>query len=58
MRARRGSLFGIAIVAAFFVIAAIMLVPGLATLVGRAIANLWVTVMGAVASILGGFIGH
>lgn len=58
MRARRGSLFGIAIVAAFFVIAAIVLVPGLATLVGRAIANLWVTVMGAVAGILGGFIGH
>lgn len=57
MSSRRGSFFGIAIVAVFFVIAAVMLVPGFATLIGRVIANLWVTVMAAVAGILGGFIG-
>ena len=34
-----------------------LLVPGFATLLGRVVANLWVTVMGAVAGILGGFMG-
>jgi len=57
MKTRRGSLFGIAIVAAFFAIAAFMLVPGFATLLGQAIASLWVTVIGALAGIVGGLFG-
>ncbi|MEQ1692151.1 MAG: hypothetical protein ABMA00_12755 [Gemmatimonas sp.] len=56
MNAKR--LVGWALIAAFVVVVAVMLAPGFATLVGRAIANLWVTVMGAVAGILGGFIGQ
>ncbi len=55
MNAKR--LVGAALITAFVVVAAALLVPGLATVVGRAIANLWVTVMAAVAGILGGFIG-
>lgn len=43
------------IVVAGFVVA--LLVPGFATLLGRVVANLWVTVMSAVAGILGGFMG-
>lgn len=39
------------------VVAAVALVPGFAALVGRMVANLWVTVMSAVAGILGGFFG-
>lgn len=54
---KRGSVFGIAIIVLFFAIAAVALVPGFATIIGRLIANLWVTVMAAVAGILGGFIG-
>ncbi|MEZ5970576.1 MAG: hypothetical protein R3C31_02040 [Hyphomonadaceae bacterium] len=57
MKTARGSFFGIAIIAVFFVLAIVMLVPGFATIVGGLIANLWVTVMGAVAGILGGLIG-
>lgn len=48
---------GWALVATLAVVVAAMLVPGFATVIGRAIANLWVTVMAAVAGILGGFIG-
>ncbi|MGQ0534063.1 MAG: hypothetical protein ACT4OF_15430 [Caulobacteraceae bacterium] len=55
-QAARGRLGAILIVA-LAAIALAFLVPGLATLVGRLIANLWVTVMGAVAGILGGFFG-
>ncbi|MEQ1817661.1 MAG: hypothetical protein ABL871_03545 [Terricaulis sp.] len=56
MNAKR--LVGLALIAAFVVVVAALPVPGFATLVGRAIANLWVTVMAAVAGLLGAFIGQ
>lgn len=55
MNAKR--LFGVALIAVFVIVAAALLVPGFATIIGRMIANLWVTVMAAVAGILGGLIG-
>ena len=45
------------LVIAAITIAIALLVPGFATILGRLIANLWVTVMGAVAGILGGLMG-
>jgi hypothetical protein len=50
-------ILGPALIIALVIVAALLLVPGFATLIGRMIANLWVTVMAAVAGILGGFIG-
>lgn len=47
--------FAIVLIVGF---AVALLVPGFATLLGRLVANLWVTVMGAVAGILGGFMGR
>jgi hypothetical protein len=55
-QAARGGLGAILIVA-LVAIALVFLVPGFATVIGGLIANLWVTVMGAVAGILGGFFG-
>ncbi len=55
-QAARGGLGAILIVA-LVAVALVFLVPGFATLIGSLIANLWVTVMGAVAGILGGFFG-
>lgn len=55
MNARR--LIGAALIAGFAIGAVLLLVPGFATLVGRLIANLWVTVLAAVAGILGAFLG-
>lgn len=49
--------WGAVCVAAVVVATALLLVPSLATLMGRLVANLWVAVMGAVAGILGGMIG-
>lgn len=48
---------GAVLVLLVVVIAAAALVPGFAAFVGRMVANLWVTVMSAVAGILGGFLG-
>lgn len=48
---------GAVLVLLVVVIAAAALVPGFAAVVGRMVANLWVTVMSAVAGILGGFLG-
>lgn len=48
-----GAIFLIALVAA----AVAFLVPSFATILGGLIASLWVTVMGAVAGILGGLMG-
>lgn len=53
--ARRG--IGAMIVVAMVVGAVALLVPGFATILGGLIASLWVTVMGAVAGILGGLMG-
>lgn len=55
MNARR--FIGAALIVGFVIAAAALLVPGFATLVGRLIANLWVTVLAAVAGILGAFLG-
>ncbi len=52
---RRG--LGALLIVALVIIAALLLVPSFATLLGRLVANLWVTVMGAVAGILGGLMG-
>jgi len=48
---------GIIVLAAVVIAAAMLLVPGVATFVGGLIASLWITVMGAVAGILGGILG-
>lgn len=53
MSGKRALSFGL--IAALVVVAVLLLVPGFATIVGRMIANLWVTVMAAVAGILGAF---
>lgn len=45
------------LILAVAVVAAAALVPGFATFVGRLVANLWVTVMSALAGIVGGFFG-
>lgn len=55
-QAAKGGL-GAALIILAVAIAIAFLVPGFATVVGRLIANLWVTVMAAVAGILGAFIG-
>lgn len=39
------------------ILTAAALTPGFATFIGRMVANLWVTVMSAVAGLLGGFFG-
>jgi hypothetical protein len=49
---------GAALIIAAVAIALILLVPGFATLLGRLVADLWVTVMGAVAGLLGGVFGQ
>lgn len=54
---RRRSFWGGLIVVVLVIAAALLLAPNFATLMGRFVANLWVTVMGAVAGILGGLIG-
>ena len=53
--ARRNA--GAVLILIVVVLAAAALVPGFATFVGRVVANLWVTVMGAVAGLLGSFFG-
>jgi hypothetical protein len=52
----RGGL-GAVLIIAVAAIAVAFLVPGFATVLGALIADLWVTVMAAVAGILGGFFG-
>lgn len=54
--AAKGSLGAVLIIAAV-AIGVTLLVPGFATILGRLIANLWVTVMAAVLGILGGLMG-
>jgi hypothetical protein len=53
----KGGIGAVVIVAAI-IIALALLAPGFATVLGRLIADLWVTVMAAVAGILGGFFGQ
>jgi hypothetical protein len=55
-QAAKGGL-GAALIIAVAAIALVFLVPGFATLLGRLVADLWVTVMGAVAGLLGGLFG-
>jgi hypothetical protein len=55
-RLTRGGL-GVVFVVAVVAIAAALLVPGFATVVGRLVGDLWVTVMAAVVGILGAFLG-
>lgn len=57
VRPKARSVLGVVLVVIVVAIAALLLVPGFATIIGRMIANLWVTVMAAVAGILGGFMG-
>ncbi len=45
------------LIVALVIIAALLLVPSFAALLGHLVADLWVTVMGAVAGILGGLMG-
>jgi hypothetical protein len=49
---------GAALIIAVVGIALVLLVPGFATLLGRLVADLWVTVMGAVAGLLGSVFGQ
>ena len=51
-------LLGAMLVAVILVVAAVMLVPSFATGLARLIADLWVTVMGAVAGLLGGVLAR
>lgn len=55
-QAAKGGL-GAVIIIALVAVAIAFLVPGFATILGGVIASLWVTVMGAVAGILGGLMG-
>lgn len=55
-QAAKGGIATIVIIAAV-VVALVLLVPGFATFLGRLVADLWVTVMGAVAGLLGSFFG-
>jgi hypothetical protein len=55
-QAAKGGIGAVVIIACVAVGIA-FLVPGFATILGALIANLWVTVMAAVAGILGGFFG-
>lgn len=48
---------GAIIIIALVAVAVAFLVPSFATILGGLIASLWVTVMGAVAGILGGLMG-
>ncbi len=58
MKQRRGSLFGVLMVAAGVLALALVLVPSFAAVVGRLVGGLWVTVMGAIAGLLGGMFGR
>jgi hypothetical protein len=55
LRAR--SLAGAALILAVVVTAAVLLVPSFALGLARLVADLWVTVMGAIAGLLGGIFG-
>jgi len=55
---KRGSLFGALVAVAIVFGVALLLVPSFAAGVGRLVASLWVTVMGAVVGILGAFMGR
>lgn len=55
-QAAKGGIATILIIAVV-AIALVLLVPGSATFLGRLVADLWVTVMGAVAGLLGSFFG-
>ena len=57
MTPKHGSLFG-AMVAGLVVLGlALLLVPSVAAGLGRLVGGLWVTVMGAIAGLLGGLFG-
>ena len=57
MTPKRGSLFG-AVIAGLVVLGlALLLVPSVAAGLGRLVGGLWVTVMGAIAGLLGGLFG-
>jgi hypothetical protein len=55
-QAAKGGL-GAALIIAVVAVALVVLLPGFATLLGRLVGGLWVTVMGAIAGLLGGFFG-
>ncbi|MBK6704726.1 MAG: hypothetical protein IPL62_02590 [Caulobacteraceae bacterium] len=55
-QAAKGGIGAILIIA-LVAVAVAFLVPSFATILGGLIASLWVTVMGAVAGILGGLMG-
>lgn len=57
MTPKRGSLFGALITVLVMVGLALVLVPSFAAGVGRLVGGLWVTVMGAIAGLLGGMFG-
>jgi len=54
---KRGSFLGVLVAVAVVVGVALLLVPSFAAAVGRLVGGLWVTVMGAIAGLLGGFFG-
>lgn len=57
MTPKRGSLFGALIAVLFVAGLVLVLVPSFAAVVGRLVGGLWVTVMGAIAGLLGGMFG-
>lgn len=59
MSARTNVRFALAAALVVIVLAtlAVLFVPGAATLLGRLVADLWITVIGAVAGLLGGLFG-
>jgi hypothetical protein len=57
VKAKPGSFFGIVIVLVVLIGLSMVLVPAFAAGVGRLVGGLWVTVMGAIAGLLGGMLG-
>ena len=57
MRTKTANLGAVLLGVAAVLVVAALLVPGLAAGVGRLVGGLWVTVMGAVAGLLGGIFG-
>ena len=48
---------GALLIVVLVVAAAVLLVPGFTTILARLVADLWITVMSAIAGLLGGIMG-
>lgn len=57
MKVKPTNILGVTLALAVMFVAALLIAPSLAAVLGRLIGGLWVTVMSAIAGLLGGMFG-